>query len=51
MTDEEKQGAARVRTAKAVLDYAVKATEQEQIAERTEDLEGRTENGHTRQAA
>lgn len=40
MTDEKKQGAARVRTAETVLDYAVKATEQEQIVERIEDLEG-----------
>jgi hypothetical protein len=40
-----------VGAAKAVLDYAVKATEQEQIVERIEELERNAENGYQRPAA
>ena len=41
MTEKTQQGAACVGAAKAVLNYAIKATEQEQIVERIEDLERR----------
>lgn len=37
--------------AKAMLDYAVKTTEQEHIVDRIEDLEERTADGHHRPAA
>jgi hypothetical protein len=42
------QGASRVGAAKAVLDYAVKATEQQEVIESIERLEGK---GGTKWAA
>ncbi len=41
MNDQSQQGASRVGAAKAVLDYAVKATEQHEVIERIERLEGK----------
>ncbi len=40
MNDQSQQGASRVGAAKAVLDYAVKATEQQEVIERLEGKGG-----------
>ena len=42
MADKTQQGASRVGAARTVLDYAVKATEQQEIIERLDRIEGRT---------
>lgn len=41
MSDKTQQGASRVGAARTVLDYAVKATEQQEVIERLDRLEGR----------
>lgn len=41
MADRTQQGASRVGAARTVLDYAVKAAEQQEVIERLDALEGR----------
>jgi hypothetical protein len=51
MNDPSQQGAARVGAARAVLDYALRAVETEEVLARVEDLEGRYDDARAPRAA